>query len=153
MTGTGIFYRCIPLYDEENSVTGTVITLERRGDKALSQALKFLGLSHNEIMDQLPEGVFLVNTRWQVSYFNHTAQEITGYSQAEAMGKFCWDIFRSELCHKNCPMRISMSTGQAQRDQEVEIRTKSGEKKLILVNTAQIKKLGQPGAGRGGDLY
>jgi len=39
-------------------------------------------------------------------------------------------------------MRISMSSGQAQRDQEVEIRTKSGEKKLILVNTAQIKKPG-----------
>jgi PAS domain S-box-containing protein len=142
LTGTGIFYRCIPLYNEENSVTGTVITLERRGDEALSQALKFLGLSHNEIMDQLPEGVFVVNTRWQVSFFNHTAQEITGYSQAEALGKFCWDIFRSDLCHKKCPMRITMSTGQALRDQEVEILTKSGEKKLILVNTAQIKKPG-----------
>ena len=142
LTGTGIFYRCIPLFNEENSVTGTVITLEKRGDEALSQALKFLGLSHNEIMDQLPEGVFLVNTRWQVSYFNHTAQEITGYSRDEAMGKFCWDIFQSDLCHKNCPMRISMSSGQSQRDQEVEIRTKSGEKKLILVNTAQIKKPG-----------
>ena len=35
-----------------------------------------------------------------------------------------------------------MSSGQAQRDQEVEIRTKSGEKKLILVNTAQIKNSG-----------
>ena len=103
LTGTGIFYRCIPLYDEENSVTGTVITLERRGDKALSQALKFLGLSHNEIMDQLPEGVFMVNTRWQVSFFNHTAQEITGYSQAEVLGKFCWDIFRSELCQRTVP--------------------------------------------------
>ena len=84
----------------------------------------------------------MVNTRWQVSFFNHTAQEITGYSQAEVLGKFCWDIFRSELCQKNCPMRISMSSGQAQRDQEVEIRTKSGEKKLILVNTAQIKNSG-----------
>ena len=142
MTGTGIFYRCIPLYSEENMVTGTVITLEKRGDEALGQALKFLGLSHEEIMDQFPEGVFLVNTRWQVSYFNRTAQEITGYSRDEAMGKFCWDIFRSELCHKKCPMRITMSTGQALLDQEVEILTKAGQKKLILVSTAQIKKPG-----------
>ena len=142
LTGTGIFYRCIPLFNEENTVTGTVITLEKRGDEALGQALKFLGLSHEEIMDQIPEGVFLVNTRWQVSYFNRTAQEITGYSRDEAMGKFCWDIFRSELCHKKCPMRISMSTGQALRDQEVEILTKAGQKRLILVSTAQIKKPG-----------
>jgi PAS domain S-box-containing protein len=142
LTGTGIFYRCIPLYNGDNTVTGTVITLERRGDEALGQALKFLGLSPDEIMDQIPEGVFVVNTRWQLSYFNQTAQEITGYSREEAMGKFCWEIFRSELCHKNCPVRISMSTGQDLVDQEVEILTKSGEKKLILVNTAQIKKAG-----------
>lgn len=142
LTGTGIFYRCIPLFNEENMVTGTVITLERRSDKALSQALNFLGLTPDEIMDQIPEGVFVVNTRWQLSYFNHTAQEITGYSRDEAMGKFCWDIFRTELCHKKCPMRISMSTGQALMDQEVEILTKSGQKKLILLNTAQIKKPG-----------
>ena len=103
LDGTGIFYRCIPLYNEENSVTGTVITLEKRGDKALSQALKFLGLSHEEIMDQIPEGVFLVNTRWQVSYFNRTAQEITGYSREEAMGKFCWDIFRRNCAIRNAP--------------------------------------------------
>jgi PAS domain S-box-containing protein len=142
LTGTGIFYRCIPLYNGENMVTGTVITLERRGDEVLGQALKFLGLSHEEVMDQFPEGVFVVNTRWQLCYFNQTAQEITGYSREEAMGKFCWEIFRSELCHKNCPVRISMSTGQDLVDQEVEIHTKSGEKKLILVNTAQIKKAG-----------
>ncbi|MEW6386478.1 MAG: sigma 54-interacting transcriptional regulator [Thermodesulfobacteriota bacterium] len=121
---------------------GTIIALERQNDKALSQALKFLGLSHDEIMDQFPEGVFIVNTRWQLSYFNHTAQEITGFTREEAMGKFCWEIFRSEMCHKNCPMRISMSTGQPLMDQEVEIVTKSGERKLILVNTAQIKRSG-----------
>jgi PAS domain S-box-containing protein len=142
LTGTGIFYRCIPLYNGENRVTGTVITLERTGDEVLGQALKFLGLSHEEVMDQFPEGVFVVNTRWHISYFNQTAQEITGYSREEAMGKFCWEIFRSELCHKNCPMRISMSTGQDLVDQEVEILTKTGEKKLLLVNTAQIKKAG-----------
>jgi PAS domain S-box-containing protein len=139
LTGIGIFYRCIPLYNEKNVVTGTVITLERRGDEALGQALKFLGVSHEEIMDQFPEGVFFVNTRWQVSYFNRIAQEITGYSRSEAIGKFCWDIFRSDLCHKKCPMRRSMSTGQVLRDQEVEILTKTGQKKLILVSTGQIK--------------
>jgi hypothetical protein len=54
LTGSGLFYRCIPLSNEENMVTGTVITLERKNDEALSQALKFLGLSHDEIMDQQP---------------------------------------------------------------------------------------------------
>jgi PAS domain S-box-containing protein len=105
-------------------------------------SLKFLNLSYSDILEQFPEGVFLINTRWQVGYFNHMAEEITGYTRDEVMGKFCWDVFQADQCQKNCPMRISMSTGEVLVDQEVEITTKLGLKRLILVNTAQLKKPG-----------
>jgi len=103
-------------------------------------ALKFLGLTHQWMMDQFPVGVFMVNTRWQIHFFNQTAQAITGFSRQEALGKFCWDIFRSSLCHKKCPMRLSMSTGEILVNREVEIISKGGQKKLILVNTSQLKR-------------
>jgi len=116
------------------------VTPETTENQNINRALKFLGLAYPEILDQFPEGVFVVNTRWQVCYFNQTAQQITGFSQEEALGKFCWEIFQSELCHKRCPMRLSMNTGDHMLDCEVEILTKSGQKRLILVNTSQIKK-------------
>ncbi|MBU4234135.1 MAG: sigma 54-interacting transcriptional regulator [Proteobacteria bacterium] len=75
-------------------------------------------------------------------YFNLRAEEITGFTSEEAVGKFCWDIFRADLCQKDCPMRISMSTGENLLDREVEITTKHGLKKLILVHTAQLKNSG-----------
>jgi PAS domain S-box-containing protein len=109
-------------------------------DEEILPPLKFLGLNYSEILDHFPEGVFLVNTRWQIGYFNQMAEKITGFTRAEVMGKFCWDIFRADLCHKSCPMRITMSTGEVLVDREVEIITKTGQKKLILVNTAQLKK-------------
>ncbi len=108
----------------------------------LPPLLKFMGLDCQEMLDHFPEGVFLVNTRWQVGYFNRTAEEITGFTRDEVLGKFCWDIFQSDLCHKDCPMRISMSTGEIILDREAEITTKPGHKKLILINTSQIKKPG-----------
>jgi PAS domain S-box-containing protein len=108
----------------------------------LSPALKFLNLTHSDILDHFPEGVFMVNTRWQIGYFNRMAEEITGYKSEEVLGKFCWDVFRADLCQKDCPMRISMSTGEVLLDREVEITTKSGQKILILVNSAQLKKQG-----------
>ncbi len=108
----------------------------------LPRSLKFLGLTFGDILDAFPEGVFLVNTRWQIGYFNNMAEEITGFRQEEVLGKFCWDVFQSDLCHKECPMRLSMSTGEVLLDREVEILTKTGQKKLILINTAQIKKEG-----------
>ena len=117
-------------------------SLNQRNPENLSPLLKFLNLSHSDILDHFPEGVFLVNTRWQIIYFNRMAEEISGFSREEVMGKFCWDIFRSDLCQKDCPMRISMGTGETLVDREVEISTKGGQKILILVNTAQIKKSG-----------
>jgi PAS domain S-box-containing protein len=119
-----------------------IVSLESKNIRNLSPSLKFLNLSYSDILDRFPEGVFLVNTRWQVMYFNRMAEEITGFSVEEVVGKFCWDIFRADLCQKDCPMRISMSTGEILLDREVEITTKHGLKKLILVNTAQLKNSG-----------
>ena len=117
-------------------------SLNQRNPQDISPSLKFLNLTYSDILDNFPEGVFLVNTRWQIMYFNRVAEEITGFSREEALGKFCWDIFRADQCHEKCPMRISMSTGEILVDREVEITTKGGQKKLILVNTAQLKKPG-----------
>jgi PAS domain-containing protein len=80
-------------------------------------------LSHADILEFFPEGVFLINTRWQIEFFNKMAEEITGFSREEVIGKFCWDIFRADQCQRDCPMRISMSTGEILVDREVEITT------------------------------
>jgi PAS domain S-box-containing protein len=116
----------------------------RRGPRPedLSPALRFLNLTYSDILDHFPEGVFMVNTRWQIGYFNRMAEEITGYKREEVLGKFCWDVFRADMCQKDCPMRVSMNTGEVLLDREVEITTKSGQKILILVNSAQLKKQG-----------
>jgi PAS domain S-box-containing protein len=114
--------------------------MENSRKQNFSPSLKFLNLTFSDILDHFPEGVFLVNTRWQIGFFNRMAEEITGFRREEVMGKFCWDVFRSDLCQKDCPMRISMSTGESLVDREVEITTKTGQKLLILVNTSQIKK-------------
>jgi PAS domain S-box-containing protein len=115
-----------------------ITPLELGNPKDFSPLLKFFNLSQCDVLDHLPEGLFLVNTRWQIIFFNRKSEEITGYSRDEVMGRFCWDIFRSDLCHKDCPMRISMSAGDTLVDREVEITTKGGQKILILVNTARI---------------
>lgn len=136
-----LWFTSFPCYDEARQVSGAVITLVKRDEEESEHALKFLGLSHTELMDDMPEGIFMVNTRWQISYINETAQRITGFSRREALGRFCWEVFRGNLCHNGCPMRISMSASEVVLDREVEIVSRSGEKKLLLVNTSQVKKM------------
>ena len=104
--------------------------------------LKFLGVTYSEILENFPEGVFLVNNRWQVGYFNRAAEEITGYKRDEVLGKFCWDIFHSPLCKKKCPLYTAMTNGGPRLDQEVEVLNKAGQKRVILVNTSRVYNRG-----------
>ena len=117
-------------------------SMENHKKQDFSPTLKFLNLNHADILAHFPEGVFLINTRWQIGYFNQMAEEITGFKREEVLGKFCWDVFRADMCQRDCPMRLSMSSGEVVVDREVEITTKGGQKMLILVNTAQLKKEG-----------
>lgn len=136
----GVWFTSFPLCNEKNEVTGTVLTLVKREVEKIDQALKFLGLSCQSLMDMLPEGAFMINTRWQINYFNETAELITGFRRREVLGKFCWEVFRSDMCRRNCPMRISMNTSEVLVDQEVKILSKNNKPKLLIVNTSQVKQ-------------
>jgi len=138
----GVWFTSFPLCDENNEVTGTVVTLVKREVEKADQVLKFLGISCQNLMDMLPEGAFMINTRWQINYFNETAELITGFKRREVLGKFCWEVFRSDMCRHNCPMRVSMNTSEVLLDQEVEILCKCNKPKLLIVNTSQVKRGG-----------
>lgn len=139
---SGLWFTSFPTFDDKHQVSGSVITLVQPGSAEIDQALKFLGLSHRELLDSLPNGVFMVNARWQISFFNETAQRITGYTSREVLGKFCWEIFRNDLCHNQCPMKQSMTTGKQTLECETEIMSKDGVKKLVSINSSRVLKAG-----------
>jgi len=58
----------------------------------------------SKIVDEISEGVLLIDN-FRVVYSNKSAQKITGFSQGEVNGKYCFEILRCELCHKNCPIK------------------------------------------------
>ena len=50
------------------------------------------------ILESISDGVFTVDLNWRVTSFNRAAEEITGVSRKEAIGKPCAEVFRSSLC-------------------------------------------------------
>ncbi len=136
----GLLFWSLPLFEGYDKVVGAVVTLVGKGEADVSAGLKFLQLTHEDIMDNLPEGVFVVNTRLQITYINRAAQKITGFSEKEVLGKLCWEVFRSSHCKKGCPLQTTMTTGESLQDREITLTTKSGEKKLIVVSTSLIRE-------------
>ncbi|HVO65125.1 MAG TPA: sigma 54-interacting transcriptional regulator [Syntrophales bacterium] len=65
----------------------------------------------SKILNSVALGIFTVDMDWNIKYFNDEAEKITGFTKKEALGRKCYEIFRTELCHKGCYLRIAMETG------------------------------------------
>lgn len=63
------------------------------------------------LLDNIALGIFTVNTDWQITYFNREAEKITGFTREEAIGRKCYEIFRTELCYGNCHLKQAMKQG------------------------------------------
>lgn len=74
-----------------------------------------------------------------ITSFNREAQRITGYSEDEALGRRCYEVFRANICQEDCPLRRSMSTGAQTTEQEVTILNSRGDEVPISIATAALR--------------
>jgi PAS domain S-box-containing protein len=77
-------------------------------------------------IESLPVAVMTVDPDLRISGFNSSAEEITGYSKGEALGKHCNEILRSELCKANCPLKTVLNHRESIVRTESMIHNKLG---------------------------
>ncbi len=130
-----------PILDPDKKIIGAILAFRCKGPGlALPETEDDnLFVGYDTLFDQMAEGVFTINSRWKITAFNRRAQEITGFSSEEVLGNYCWEIFRSDLCKSNCPLKRSIETGTACMDQDIRIVVKDGRSQSILVNTSAIR--------------
>ena len=139
-----------PLFGPSRQITGVILTLhdldfglvadeETEPDLTLPHIPR---LGYKALVENLAEGLFTINTRWRVTSFNQTAERITGYRREEVLGRFCWDIFRSDLCETGCPLRTTLETGLSRMDQDVRMLSKDGKRIAVLSNTSVVRDRG-----------
>jgi PAS domain S-box-containing protein len=91
------------------------------------------------ILESISDGVFTVDLQRRITSFNRAAETITGFSRKEAMGQYCFDIFRANVCEKNCALDRTMATEISQVHLNASIISKTGEHKPISISTAVLK--------------
>ena len=97
------------------------------------------------ILDSINEGVFTVDRDWRITAFNLAAERITGVSREQAIGSPCCDVFRANICEKNCALRRTMETGQPIVNATAHIVNENGRRVPIRIATALLK-------GKGGQI-
>ncbi len=92
------------------------------------------------ILDSITDGVFAVDGDGKIiSFFNRAAEEITGFSAKEAVGHYCFDIFRSAACQTRCPLKQTMATGEPLYDFPTVIINRAGAEVSVNITTALIR--------------
>ncbi|MBU2550522.1 MAG: sigma 54-interacting transcriptional regulator [Proteobacteria bacterium] len=139
-TPVPVFYSVTPLRGEDGLVAGLVLTF--REQNRVPETMNWNGpggFQYDALFENLAEGVFTINNRWRITSFNLRAQDLTGFTRDEVLGRYCWDVFQSDLCQTGCPLRSTLDTGVIRMDQDVRIVGKHGQRLIILVNTSVIK--------------
>jgi len=100
---------------------------------------------HRAILDQLHEGVYLVDRNRMISYWNSGAERISGYGSDEVVGSSCADKFLvhvddagRSLCHSACPLAQTMQDRQT-REANVYLHHKQGHRVPVSVRTAPLE--------------
>ena len=67
------------------------------------------------LFDDVNDGVYVVDTKRKILYFNRAAERITGFSKEEIVGKYCYDNTLNHiddqgmrLCLFGCPLQDSI---------------------------------------------
>lgn len=91
------------------------------------------------ILDSIGDGVFTVDRDFCVTYFNRAAEEVTGVTQEEALGKPCHEVFRADICEGECALKQTMRTSRSLVNRSVNIIRTDGQIIPISVSTALLK--------------
>lgn len=96
-------------------------------------------IANEIILESISDGVFTVDHEWRITSFNRAAEEITGIPRDEAIGRFCWEVFRSNMCEGDCALKRTMKEGKSFVSSSTYIINKDKRRIPISVSTSLLK--------------
>ena len=91
------------------------------------------------ILESISEGVFTVDHNWRIMTFNRAAEEITGTPRHDAIGRYCWEVFRSNMCERACALKRTMKEGKSFVSSATYIIDSRQQQVPISVSTSPLK--------------
>ena len=100
--------------------------------------------SYADILNNLHEGLYFVDRNRIITYWNKTAEQISGYTADEVVGRSCSDNILTHidrdgnsLCHGMCPLAYSIAD-QIPRETEIYLHHKDGHRVPVSVHVRAL---------------
>jgi len=98
---------------------------------------KYFSEEIKKVLDKVPSGIFVVDKKKKIIFWNKSAEKITGYKKKEILGKNCL-YFAVKPCSLKCGL-YSRSVKKPIYFKEAIIKTKNGDFKKIRKNVETLK--------------
>jgi PAS domain S-box-containing protein len=83
------------------------------------------------LLGDLHIGVFTVNSERKITSFNRAAELMSGYKEDEVLGKYCHEVFKSDLCQGECRFHEAVEAEQTSLSFDVHFMDREREKRTI----------------------
>ncbi|NWF94035.1 MAG: sigma 54-interacting transcriptional regulator [Syntrophaceae bacterium] len=93
----------------------------------------------NIIFNSIADGVFTTDGEGRITFFNKAGEEITGFSSEEAIGRYCYEIFRADICQSRCVLKEVLKTEKEIINLPVIILNKYRKKIPISISAAVLR--------------
>jgi len=70
-------------------------------------------ISDVQILENIGEGILIIDDNFRITYFNQKAVSLTGISRDEAAGKHCYEILKLSNCEEGCPAQKMIDAGES----------------------------------------
>ncbi len=97
---------------------------------------------YSTILNSIDCGVFTTDLKYRITTFNRAASNITGFSQEEAIGNFCYEIFRTNICQTDCVLKKTFQDKTPLENIQVNILSKNGKAIPVMISTNLLKDNG-----------
>ncbi len=91
------------------------------------------------ILDSIADGVFTVDRDMTITFFNRAAEEIIGIQREAALGQFCFDILRANICETTCVLRSTLREGGNIINKRVNFLRRDGKTIPVSISTSILR--------------
>ncbi|MEA1943782.1 MAG: ATP-binding protein [Euryarchaeota archaeon] len=90
------------------------------------------------VLQSMPDCVFATDSDFRITMFNRACEEFTGILAADAIERFCYDVFPTDVCAGQSRLRESIDDHAAGACWEVHVTDKNGRSVPIMTCGAPL---------------
>lgn len=93
------------------------------------------------LLENTTDAVFVVSEQGEIRFWNKSAEQLFGYSAAEASGKTCFALLHgtgamgTDVCHEHCSVLDCIGKGSQIPNFDLNVSTRAGRRLWVNVST------------------